>query len=84
MNSVAHLTIINGGNLQSTTLNPNNPADWVRDEAEKVSRMLAESEIMVADAAAAEARARDFRLHFESIRDTHKASLARLVARTPA
>lgn len=85
MTNAAHLTVISGGILfGANNLNPNIPADWVRAEAEKVSGMLAEAERLVTDAAAAEARAREFRLHYETIRDTHKASLARLVARTPA
>lgn len=77
------LTVYQGGKPLGGSLNANDPADWVRAEAGRVSSMLAEAELQVADATAAEAKAREFRLHFEKIRDTHKASLARLVAGVP-
>lgn len=82
MANSAHLTVISGGILPQQ-YNPNEPADWVRAEAARVSAMLAEAEQLVADAAAAEARAREFRIHYEKMRDAHKSTLARLVASVP-
>lgn len=81
--NVSHLTVISGGIL-GNALNPNDPTDWVRNEASRVQAMLDDAQRLVNDAAAAEARAREFRLNYEKMRDTHKASLARLVASIPA
>lgn len=83
MTNAAHLTVISGGML-GNSLNPNDPADWVRNEAARVQAMLEDAQRLVDDATAAEARAREFRLNYEKMRDTHKASLARLVASVPA
>lgn len=80
--NIAHLNVVSGAILPST-YNPNDPADWVRAEADEVSRTLANLDQLVADAAAAEDRARQFRLHYEKIRDSTKAHLARLVAGVP-